>query len=115
MPETPDLHAVAGRLSMALGAAAKRGDGALMRAILREALWTMQDAGGSKAVARPRDGFRFAIRFDGHDRAALDPALARVDAEALWLATGHRVAVVDLWTGEDYVAFPDTYEGLGHA
>lgn len=111
----PDLQAALDRVSVGLRAAGKRGDAPLARAILREALWEMEDVGGAKAVARPRDGWRFMLKWQTRERVVCDLDLARVDAEALWLVTGDRVAVVDTWTGGDIVAFPDVYEGVGHA
>jgi len=111
----PELQAALDRVSVGLRAAGKRNDAALARAVLREALWELEDMGGAKAVARPRDGWRFSLRWHDRERVVCDPVLARVDAEALWLVTGDRVAVVDTLTGADIVAFPDAYEVLGHA
>ena len=106
-----ELQALAGRLQTGIQAAAARNDTALMRAVLREALFLMEPVGNATAVARPVHGFRFRIVFAGRQREVCDPNLARPDAEALWLCSGERVAIVDGWTGDTLVAFPDAYEG----
>jgi len=115
-----ELQALAGRLQTGIQAAAARNDTALLRAVLREALFLMEPVGSPRsASSSPRSASssrrpgaaRFRIVFAGRQREVCDPNLARPDAEALWLCSGERVAIVDAWTGDTLVAFPDAYQG----
>lgn len=115
---------VASALQLACAGQRVRDDGALLRAILAEALRALGESHPTTA-ALPVGGFRYEVRADGQPaRPVTDAAAGTVQAEAIWRVWGRRAACYDRWTASEVAAFPDRYQGgsepsdphpLGHA
>lgn len=113
---------VASALQLACAGQRVRDDGALLRAVLAEALRALGESHPVTA-ALPVDGFRYEVRAEGQPpRPVTDAAAGTVQAEALWRVWGVRAACYDRWTASEVAAFPDRYQGadidphpLGHA
>lgn len=113
---------VASALQLACAGQRVREDGALLRAVLAEALRALGESHPVTA-ALPVDGFRYEVRAEGQcPRPVTDAAAGTVQAEALWRVWGRRAACYDRWTASEVAAFPDRYQGadidphpLGHA
>lgn len=114
---------VAAALQLACAGQRVRDDGALLRALLAEALRALGESHPVTA-ALPVGGFRFEVRTpDAPARPVTDADAGTVQAEAIWRVWGVRAACYDRWTARDVAAFPDRYQGssepeshpLGHA
>ena len=113
---------VASALQLACAGQRVRDDGALLRALLAEALRALGESHPVTA-ALPVDGFRYEVRADGQPpRPVTDSDAGVLQAEAIWRVWGVRAACYDRWTAAEVAAFPDRYHGedndphpLGHA